>query len=124
MGSTLYDTATVEHEDLRRVLDRGETMGDDEHRPPLEQPIDRLLDEPLRFGIERGGRLVEDENRRIDEERARDRDALPLSAGQASAALSEQGVVALGKLADETMRVRGACRRLGLCLGEAISHAV
>src|SRR5688500_17613696 len=92
MSSALHDTAAVEHENLRRMLDRGETMGDDEDGPSLEQAIDRFLNEPLRFGIERGGSLIEDENRRIDEERARDRDALPLSARQAGAALSEQRV--------------------------------
>src|SRR5687768_3206744 len=63
MSSALHDTAAVEHENLRRMLDRGETMGDDEAVPSLEQAIDRFLTDPLRFVIERGGSPTEEKNR-------------------------------------------------------------
>src|SRR5689334_24248856 len=39
-----------------------------------------ILDQPLAFGVERRRRLVEQQQRRIAEQRARDRDALALPA--------------------------------------------
>src|SRR5687767_13609607 len=98
----LDDAPTIEHENLRRVLNSREPVRDDEDRAPLEQAIDRLLDQALRLGIEGRGRFIENENRRIDEERTRDRNALPLPAGQAGSALTQERVVSLRKLADES----------------------
>ena len=49
----------------------------------------------LGFGIERRGRLVEQDQRRILDQRARDRDALALAARKAQPALADQRVVAL-----------------------------
>ena len=50
--------------------------------------------------VERGGRLVEDEDARVLEQHAGQRDALLLAAGQLVAALADDRVVALGQLAD------------------------
>ena len=55
-------------------------MGDDERRPPLQEDGEPLLDERLRLGVEARRRLVEDEDPRVGQERAGDRDALPLPA--------------------------------------------
>src|SRR5688500_9276457 len=73
MRDALHDATALEHEDLRRMLNRREAMGDDEYRASLEQPIDRLLNQPLRLGVEGRRGLVEDENRRVNEEGTRDR---------------------------------------------------
>ena len=43
-----------------------------------------LLDDALALIIERAGRLVEDQDARIDDQRAGDRDALALPAGEAA----------------------------------------
>jgi hypothetical protein len=53
------------------------------------------------------------------EDRAGDRDALALAARQARAALAQEGVVALGQLADELVRGRGLRGRLDLRIGGA-----
>ena len=53
-----------------------------------------LLDRGLDLGIERRGRLVEHEDRRVLQKHARDGDALALSAREFDAALADQGVVA------------------------------
>ena len=45
--------------------------------------------------VDRRRRLVEDQDRRVLEERARDGDALALAAGELRAALAELGLVAL-----------------------------
>ena len=47
--------------------------------------------------VDRGHRVVEHEHARAGEERAGERDALPLAAGEVDAALADQRVVALGR---------------------------
>ena len=77
----LHDSSAVEHKYEIGVHNRRESMGDHEHRATREQPIDRLLNQTLRLGVERRRRLIEDENRRVDQQGARDRETLPLPAG-------------------------------------------
>ena len=74
----------------------------------------RLLDQPLRLGIEGRGRLVEDQDRRVLEQRAGDRQPLPLAAGQPLSALADRRLVAFGLRGNEVMRVGGARRGLDL----------
>ena len=61
----------------------------------------------LGFRIERGGRLVEQDDRRILDQRARDRDALALAAGKLQAVLADRRVVAGREVHDEIVRVGG-----------------
>ena len=85
----LDDASAVEHDDAVAVLDRRQPVRDDDRRAPAHQLFERRLDQPLRLGVERRGRLVEDQDRRVLEDRARDRDALPLAARQPDAALAD-----------------------------------
>ena len=75
---------------------------------PSARPVERLLDGALGLHVERAGGLVEDEHGRVAQDRARDRDALLLAAGEAVAALADDGVVAVGQRGD---RGRGSGRR-------------
>ena len=74
----------------------------------LHQPIERLLDHGLVLRIDRGERFVEDQDRRVAQNRARDREALALPAGQARAALADHRLVTVGQRLDELVRVCGA----------------
>ena len=56
---------------------------------PRHQPLERELHHPLALGVERARRLVEQQDRAVGEDRARDREPLPLPAGQPHAALAE-----------------------------------
>src|SRR5689334_16712584 len=98
MRTALDDPTAFEHENLIGVDHGREAVSDDEYRPSREEPVDGFLDESLRFGIERRRRFVENENGRIDQQGARDRNALALAAGEPCAALAEDGFVALGQL--------------------------
>ena len=49
----------------------------------LHQVVQRLLDFLLGLGVDRGRGFVEDQDARVDQQRARDRDALALAARQA-----------------------------------------
>ena len=74
--------------------DGRQAVGDGDHGLAGHQPVEALLDRRLDLRIERAGRLVEDEDRRILEEDAGDRDALALAAGELRAALADMGVEA------------------------------
>ena len=59
----LGDAARLHHDDQVGVADGGEPVGDDEGRAALHQPRDGVLHQALGFGIERAGRLVEQQDR-------------------------------------------------------------
>src|SRR5438093_951961 len=113
----LDDAAAVEHDDLVRVADGREPVGDCDRRPAFGEPVERLLHEPLRLGVERARRLVEHEDWRIAQDRARDRDPLLLTAREAVATLADHGVVALGKLGDDVVDPRCVGGQLDLLVG-------
>ena len=81
------------------VADRREAVGDDERRAAVEQPAQRALDPPLGADVDRRRRLVEDEDARVGEQRARERDELALAEREAEAALAELRLVAVLELA-------------------------
>src|SRR5438105_1299490 len=68
----LDDRAFVHDDDQIGVAHGREPVRDDEGGAVFEYLIEILLNGALRFGIERGGRFVEDEDARFLEERPRD----------------------------------------------------
>src|SRR5204862_8353964 len=69
--SRLDNLAAIEDDNLVRAADRRETMRDHERRTPAHQVVERLLHEALRFRVERGRGLVEDQDGRVLEQRTR-----------------------------------------------------
>ena len=63
----------------------------------LEQSAERLVDAGLDVHVDRARGVVEDQDRRVDQEGARDGDALALTARERVAAFADDGVVALGQ---------------------------
>src|SRR5437762_374261 len=53
----LNDAALVQHDDPVDVLDRRETVGDDDRGPTGHELLQRVLDEMLGLGVDRRGRL-------------------------------------------------------------------
>ncbi len=72
-----------------------EAVGEDQRGAALHQAVERLLDHGLALRIDGGQRLVEDQDRRVAQERAGDGDALALAAGEPHAALADDRLVAL-----------------------------
>src|SRR3546814_3347482 len=70
---------------------------------PIYQRFERILHELFGFGVERRGRFVEQQERRAAQQRAGDRDALPLAARQARTRSEERRV---GKECVSTCRSR------------------
>ena len=73
-------------DDPVRVAHRREAVRDDEGGAAAHQARMAPLDEALGFRIERARRLVEEQDRRVLEEGAGERDALALAAGEPAAA--------------------------------------
>ena len=101
----LDDTTAFEHDDAIGVQNGGQSMCNHDVGASAHEALQRILDQELAFAVERAGGFVEDQNARIAEERARDRDALALAAGKFRTPLTEQGVVTFGQVADELVCV-------------------
>src|SRR3954463_805827 len=117
VAPALDDAPAVEDDDLVRVVHGREPVGGRDRRAPGGETVERLLHLPLRLRVERARRLVEDEDRRISQDRGRDRDPLFLATGEAVAALADDRVVALGQRRDHVMDARRLGGRLDLLVG-------
>ena len=91
----LDDGPVVEHEDAVRPDHAGKPVREDESGTPLHQPVERALDDRLILRVDRGERLVQDQDRGITQQRTGDRDALALPSGEPDAPLADDRVVAL-----------------------------
>src|SRR5919108_4278370 len=58
-GALFRDPALIEHDDLIRLLDRREAVGDHDDGPIRPQLVERLLNPVLGKAVERVGRFVE-----------------------------------------------------------------
>src|SRR5208337_2325625 len=76
------DLAPFEHEDRVRIDQRGQSVRNDDHRPPVGDPADVFVDDRLAVRIERARRLVENQDFRVENERPRNRESLPLATRQ------------------------------------------
>ena len=73
---------------------------------PGHDLVQRALDLLLGRRVDGRRRVVEDEDPRVGEQRARDRDPLALAAAQRQPALADARVVAVGQRRDEVVRLR------------------
>ena len=72
-----------------------EWVVDDQQRgPSVRDPADRLADRVGAVVVEVRGRLIQQKQRAVGQERASERDALGLSGGQSSRAVTDPGVEA------------------------------
>ena len=79
-------------------------MGNEEHRASPAHMSEVTLNNGFGLVVESTGGFVEDEDARIADQRARNRQALTLAAGEGTAVLAHQGIVAFGQLQDEVVR--------------------
>src|SRR5215470_4711247 len=84
----LDDAAMVEHNQAVHAGDGREPMRDRDHGLAGHERAEALLDRGLDLAVERGGRLIEHQDRRILQDHACDGDALALAAGELDAALA------------------------------------
>ena len=97
MVALLDDPAVLHHQDRVGVANRRKTVGDHEAGAVGAQGGHGVLDEHLGPRVDRARRLVEDEDRRVGQERSGDRHQLPLAGAEIAALVVDDGVVAVGK---------------------------
>ena len=119
VGAGFDRRAVFDHENPVRANNRLQAVRDDDRGAAGLESLQRLLHLALGFGVQRRRRLVEQQDRRVLENRARDGDALALAAGELRALFADVGVVAVGELQDEVVSMRLARRRLDLVIGGA-----
>src|SRR5262245_4459157 len=96
----LVDAPVVEDQDAVGALDRGQAMGDGDARAAGEQAEHGGLDERLRFGIDAGRGLVQDEDGGIVHDRPGHGEELALAVREIRPALAQLGLPAAGKRLD------------------------
>ena len=119
VGAALGDPAAIEDHDLVRVAHRGEAVRDDDRRAALGEVLERFAHGALGLHVEGRRGLVEHEHGRVAQDRAGDRDPLLLAAGEAEAALADDGLVAVRELDDLVVDLGGAGGFLELFVGGA-----
>ena len=95
MRSAFDDAAVIDDEDDVGRADRREAVRDDQARAAPQQRDERALDQRFVFGVELTRRLVEDQDARVLEQDARDREPLALAARELVPALADDRVVAV-----------------------------
>ena len=84
MRTFLHDASLIHDKDAMGLENGCQAMGI-ERRAPLHQPVERFLHKGLALGVERGGRLIQQQHRCVLEDGARDRDTLTLPARERDA---------------------------------------
>mmetsp|Transcript_9897 Transcript_9897/g.34497 ORF Transcript_9897/g.34497 Transcript_9897/m.34497 type:complete len:305 (-) Transcript_9897:1465-2379(-) len=102
----LGDHAPREHDHPVGVPDCGEAVRHHNRGAPDHHPVQRLHHGGLALGVQRGGRLVEQQDLRVGEQGARDGHALLLPAAELHAALANLRVEPLRVGRHEARRVR------------------
>ena len=92
-----YDATFVQQHDQVCVAHCADALCDDEAGASVHQLVERLLDLIFCFSVYCAGAVVKNQNARVEQQRARDGDALLLSAAQADAAFTDECFVAVGE---------------------------
>lgn len=71
-------TPTIQNHNIIHLGDRREPVGDRDHGARPAQPLQRGIDRGFGTGVQRGCRLIENQNRWVANNRARNRNALAL----------------------------------------------
>src|SRR5882724_7361845 len=82
-------------------------MSDHETRSSAHELAKTLLNESLTFGVKIAGGFVEDQQFRVRQDRAGDRQPLPLAATQSHASLTDERLHPVGHSVDELGGVGG-----------------
>src|SRR5262249_39291333 len=109
MAPNVRYTSAVEHHYAVRAMDRRQPMRDDYRSSSLHQVSERSLHQSLRLRIQRRGSFIQNQNRRVFQDRPRDCKTLSLASRQFDPTFSDYRVVTAA-FDDEVMRVgRARC---------------
>src|SRR6185437_17153212 len=107
VGAEFDDSASVKDSDAVGIAHRRDTVRNENGGPALHylpQVVQYLV---FGLGVDAGQRVIEHKNPRIANQSTRDSCKLLLATGKGDAALTDHGLVFLGKLLDVSGNVRG-----------------
>src|SRR5690606_30510910 len=116
VAALVYQPSAAKDEDAVGPANLAEAVGDQESGPTFHDAAHGALDLVFGRAVDGAGRVVEDEDPRIGQERASDGDALSLPPGEGDAPLADLGLVAIRQGGDELMglgETSGLLDRLG-----------
>lgn len=105
VGALGHDLALVEHDDAVGQAEGRVAMGDEHRGAGAEDVLEGAVDGLLGAGVDGRGGVVEDEHRGVGERGTRQCDSLALATGEREALLADLGVVPVGELEDELVRL-------------------
>src|SRR5262245_45577675 len=105
------NSAALQDDDTMRALNGAEPMRDDEGGPVAGERVEGVEQGRFGLGIERAGRLVEDENGGVLQQGAGDGETLTLADRERRAALADNSAVSLRQRGDKIVRPTCPCRR-------------
>ena len=105
VAASLDRAAGIHDHDLVGGIGQRKAVGDDQHGAASKQPGQRIADQRLAPGIQAGRDFIQDEDRRILQERPSDGQTLPLPAAQPGALLAQRRIVAARQRLDELVGV-------------------
>ena len=95
VGAAFDDLTPIDDQNKIRGEDGAQAVGDDNAGAFCHDPLERLLDESLRFTVETAGGFIQNENARILQDHPREGDALFFSAAQSVAAFADHRIIAI-----------------------------
>ena len=119
MGAVFDDSPFIQHQHPVGVLDGRQAVRDHDGGAVYREALQGFLDQRLRFGVQGGGGLVQQQDGGIFQDGSCQGNALALPARQASAPFSGQGVVTFGQGHDEVVDVGQPGSPLDLLLAGA-----
>src|SRR6266516_174410 len=102
VAAALDHAAVVDHQDPVGLADGRQPVGDHQRGAAGQGGLERPLDRDLGLGVQVGGGLVEHDDAGGLEQQPGDRQALLLAAGEAVAAVADDGVEPVGQQRDQS----------------------
>ena len=92
MAADLAESSFMQHQDLVHALDGRQPVRDGDGRAAGHQPVQRVLNQELGFGVDARRRLIEHQNGWRERERSGEREQLLLTHGEGRAPLRDRAV--------------------------------
>ena len=99
--SFLTDSSVFQYDDVSRIHDVPQGMGDDQHRLSGAQIGDGLMNTVFVPGVQRRCRLIQDHHRGVLQDRSGDAQALPFPSGEGPAVLRQDRIVSFRQFLDK-----------------------